>query len=176
MDEAADLAWSDGTYGTVSDVRIRAVAFDIGGVLKQVGRISDFEATWQERLGMTQAEFGQALASVRYNLVRDLGGGGMGEVYLVRHVDTGRAAGRCRTLARVRATSVVHLGYFIFPEGSFPAAVGCAATRPAAQSRVAWLRLRVLNEPASSGSGAAADPVGPIGRRTGEPTCGASYD
>jgi hypothetical protein len=63
MDEAADLAWSDGTYGTVSDVRIRAVAFDIGGVLKQVGRISDFEATWQERLGMTQAEFGQALAS-----------------------------------------------------------------------------------------------------------------
>jgi hypothetical protein len=107
MDEAADLAWSDGTYGTVSDVRIRAVAFDIGDVLKQVGRISDFEATWQERLGMTQAEFGQALASARYNLVRDLGGGGMGAVYLVRHVDTGRAADRCRTLARVRATSGV---------------------------------------------------------------------
>jgi hypothetical protein len=107
MDEAADLAWSDGTYGTVSDVRIRAVASDIGRVLKQVGRISDFEGTWQERLGMTQAEFGQALASARYNLVRDLGRGGMGAVYLVRHVDTGRAADRCRTLARVRSTSGV---------------------------------------------------------------------
>jgi hypothetical protein len=46
------------------DVRIRAVAFDVGGVLTQVGRFSDFEETWQERLGMTQAEFGQALASV----------------------------------------------------------------------------------------------------------------
>ena len=42
---------------------IRAVAFDVGGVLTRVG-FSDFEKTWQERLGMTQAEFGQALASV----------------------------------------------------------------------------------------------------------------
>jgi epoxide hydrolase-like predicted phosphatase len=40
------------------------VAFDVGGVLTQVGRFSDFEETWQEPLGMTQAEFGQALASV----------------------------------------------------------------------------------------------------------------
>jgi epoxide hydrolase-like predicted phosphatase len=45
-------------------VRIRAVAFDAGGVLTRVGRSSDFEKTWQERLGMTQAEFGRALASV----------------------------------------------------------------------------------------------------------------
>jgi epoxide hydrolase-like predicted phosphatase len=40
------------------------VAFDIGGVLTRVGRFSDFKETWQERLGMTQAEFGQALATV----------------------------------------------------------------------------------------------------------------
>ena len=43
---------------------IRAVAFDVGGVLTRAGRVSDFEETWRERLGMTQAEFGQALASV----------------------------------------------------------------------------------------------------------------
>jgi epoxide hydrolase-like predicted phosphatase len=46
------------------DVRIRAVAFDVGGVLTRAGRFSDFGETWQERLGMTQAQFGQALASV----------------------------------------------------------------------------------------------------------------
>jgi putative hydrolase of the HAD superfamily len=40
------------------------VAFDVGGVLTRVGRFSDFGETWQERLGLTQAEFGQALASV----------------------------------------------------------------------------------------------------------------
>ncbi len=40
------------------------MAFDVGGVLTRVGRSSDFEETWAERLGMTQAEFGQALASV----------------------------------------------------------------------------------------------------------------
>jgi epoxide hydrolase-like predicted phosphatase len=40
------------------------VAFDVGGVLTRVGRSSDFEETWQERLGVTPAEFGQALASV----------------------------------------------------------------------------------------------------------------
>jgi len=45
-------------------VRIRAVAFDVGGVLTRVRHFSDFEETWPERLGMTQAEFGQALASV----------------------------------------------------------------------------------------------------------------
>ena len=43
---------------------IRAVAFDVGGVLTRAGRVSDFEETWREQLGMTQAEFGQALASV----------------------------------------------------------------------------------------------------------------
>lgn len=43
---------------------IRAVAFDVGGVLRRVGRLSDFAAKWQERLAMTQAEFGRALASV----------------------------------------------------------------------------------------------------------------
>jgi epoxide hydrolase-like predicted phosphatase len=45
-------------------VRIRAVAFDVGGVLRRHGRFSDFEETWRERLGMTQAEFGRVLASV----------------------------------------------------------------------------------------------------------------
>jgi putative hydrolase of the HAD superfamily len=45
-------------------VKIRAVAFDVGGVLVRRGRFADFEETWRERLGMTQAEFGQALASV----------------------------------------------------------------------------------------------------------------
>jgi epoxide hydrolase-like predicted phosphatase len=43
---------------------IRAVAFDVGGVLVQADHLSDFRETWQERLGMTQAEFGHALASV----------------------------------------------------------------------------------------------------------------
>ena len=43
---------------------IRAVAFDVGGVLTRAGRVGEFEETWRERLGMTQAEFGQALASV----------------------------------------------------------------------------------------------------------------
>jgi epoxide hydrolase-like predicted phosphatase len=40
------------------------VAFDVGGVLTRVGRSSDFEETWRVRLAMTQAELGQALASV----------------------------------------------------------------------------------------------------------------
>jgi hypothetical protein len=40
------------------------VAFDVRGVLTRVGRSRDFEETWQERLGMTHGEFGQALASV----------------------------------------------------------------------------------------------------------------
>lgn len=40
------------------------MVFDVGGVLTRVGRFSDFQETWQERLGMTRAEFGQALASV----------------------------------------------------------------------------------------------------------------
>jgi hypothetical protein len=34
------------------------VAFDVGGVLTRVGRSSDFDETWQERLGMTQSELG----------------------------------------------------------------------------------------------------------------------
>jgi epoxide hydrolase-like predicted phosphatase len=45
-------------------VRIRAVAFDVGGVLMRAGPFSDFEEAWQKRLGITQAEFSQALASV----------------------------------------------------------------------------------------------------------------
>jgi epoxide hydrolase-like predicted phosphatase len=40
------------------------VAFDVGGVLTRVGRTSDFGERWQERLGITQAEFGRALAGV----------------------------------------------------------------------------------------------------------------
>jgi epoxide hydrolase-like predicted phosphatase len=40
------------------------VAFDVGGVLARVGRSSGFAERWQERLGMTQAQFGRALASV----------------------------------------------------------------------------------------------------------------
>jgi len=40
------------------------VAFDVGGVLMRAGPVRDFEKAWQERLGMTQAEFGRALASV----------------------------------------------------------------------------------------------------------------
>jgi hypothetical protein len=45
-------------------VRIWVVAFDVGGVLMRVGRPRNFGETGQERLGMTQGEFGQALASV----------------------------------------------------------------------------------------------------------------
>jgi epoxide hydrolase-like predicted phosphatase len=40
------------------------VAFDVVGVLMQVGHIPAFRERWQERLGLTQAEFAQALASV----------------------------------------------------------------------------------------------------------------
>ena len=40
------------------------MAFDVGGVLRRAGPVRDFEKAWQERLGMTQAEFGRALASV----------------------------------------------------------------------------------------------------------------
>jgi hypothetical protein len=36
---------------------IRAVAFDVGGVLTQVGHLREVRARWQERLGMTAAEF-----------------------------------------------------------------------------------------------------------------------
>jgi epoxide hydrolase-like predicted phosphatase len=45
-------------------VRIQAVAFDVGGVLARAGRSSDFDETWRQRLGMTQAQFDKALASV----------------------------------------------------------------------------------------------------------------
>lgn len=38
------------------------MAFDVGGVLTRVG--PDVANVWQERLGMTHAEFGKALASV----------------------------------------------------------------------------------------------------------------
>jgi serine/threonine protein kinase len=88
------------------------------------------------------AEFGQALASARYNLVRDLGRGGMGAVYLVRHVDTVRAADRCRTLARVRdKRRAVHLGYFIFPEGpSLLPWDGCHQTSSAKSSGLAEVK------------------------------------
>lgn len=43
---------------------IRAVAFDVGGVLVRHGRFSDFEDKWQERLGLTPVEWAKALASV----------------------------------------------------------------------------------------------------------------
>jgi epoxide hydrolase-like predicted phosphatase len=45
-------------------VSIRAVAFDVGGVLTQVGHLHDVRERWQERLGMTAADFSKALASV----------------------------------------------------------------------------------------------------------------
>jgi len=43
---------------------VRAVAFDVGGVLTQVGHLHEVRERWQERLGMTAAEFTKALASV----------------------------------------------------------------------------------------------------------------
>jgi epoxide hydrolase-like predicted phosphatase len=43
---------------------IRAVAFDVGGVLTQVGHLQDVRERWQVRLGMTAAQFAKALASV----------------------------------------------------------------------------------------------------------------
>jgi epoxide hydrolase-like predicted phosphatase len=43
---------------------IRAVAFDVGGVLTQVGHLHDVRERWQVRLGMTAAEYSKALASV----------------------------------------------------------------------------------------------------------------
>lgn len=43
---------------------IRAVVFDIGGVLERVATLSEFEESWRLRVGMTQAEYSRALASV----------------------------------------------------------------------------------------------------------------
>jgi epoxide hydrolase-like predicted phosphatase len=43
---------------------IRAVVFDIGGVLERVGPLSEFEERWRQRLGMTDAEYGQARDAV----------------------------------------------------------------------------------------------------------------
>jgi hypothetical protein len=43
---------------------IRAVAFDVGGVLTQVGHLHDVRERWQAWLGMTAAEFSKALARV----------------------------------------------------------------------------------------------------------------
>lgn len=44
---------------------IRAVVFDIGGVLERVGEFeTELGAKWQDRLGMTAADFGSALAGV----------------------------------------------------------------------------------------------------------------
>jgi hypothetical protein len=45
-------------------VPIRAVAFDVGGVLTQAGHLHDVRERWQERLRMTAADFSKALASV----------------------------------------------------------------------------------------------------------------
>jgi epoxide hydrolase-like predicted phosphatase len=45
-------------------VAIRAVVFDIGGVLERVGPISEFEESWRERLGLSAAAYGRARDSV----------------------------------------------------------------------------------------------------------------
>jgi epoxide hydrolase-like predicted phosphatase len=45
-------------------VTIRAVAFDIGGVLERVGPTTEFTEPWRLRLGLTQDACSQALASV----------------------------------------------------------------------------------------------------------------
>ena len=43
---------------------VRAVAFDVGGVLTQAGHVHEVRERWQERLGMTAAEFSAAPAGV----------------------------------------------------------------------------------------------------------------
>jgi putative hydrolase of the HAD superfamily len=43
---------------------IRAVAFDVGGVLERVAAVDEWLGPWRERLGMSAAQFGSALAGV----------------------------------------------------------------------------------------------------------------
>ncbi len=43
---------------------IRAVAFDIGGVLERAGTLSEFEESWRLRLGIPEAQYSEALATV----------------------------------------------------------------------------------------------------------------
>jgi FMN phosphatase YigB (HAD superfamily) len=51
----------------VGAVTIRAIAFDLGGVLEDVGPAGDFIASWCERLGLTQA---QVAGRLRWPLTR----------------------------------------------------------------------------------------------------------
>src|SRR5262245_4566950 len=53
---------------------IRAVAFDIGGVLERVDDPAMLTGKWRERLGMTSAEFDAALATVDPDDVIETGG------------------------------------------------------------------------------------------------------
>jgi FMN phosphatase YigB (HAD superfamily) len=45
-----------GGSAIVGDVTIRAVAFDLGGVLEDVGPAEKFVAGWRERLGLSEAQ------------------------------------------------------------------------------------------------------------------------
>ncbi len=53
---------------------VRAVAFDIGGVLERVGPAEQWLGPWRERLGMGKAEFELALARVDPEAVIRTGG------------------------------------------------------------------------------------------------------
>ncbi len=56
---------------------IRAVAFDIGGVLERVGDLNAWLGGWRQRIGMDVAEFGDRLSSVDPRGL--IGTGGMSE-------------------------------------------------------------------------------------------------
>jgi putative hydrolase of the HAD superfamily len=53
---------------------VRAVAFDIGGVLERLGPVGQWLTPWQERLGMAEAEFESALGRVDPEGVISTGG------------------------------------------------------------------------------------------------------
>jgi hypothetical protein len=60
-----------GEYGGVA---VRAVAFDIGGVLERVAPMEQWLGPWRERLGMGEAEFVSALRRVDPDAVISTGG------------------------------------------------------------------------------------------------------
>jgi hypothetical protein len=53
---------------------VRAVAFDIGGVLERVAPVGQWLGPWQERLGMGEADFESALGRVDPDAVIRTGG------------------------------------------------------------------------------------------------------
>jgi FMN phosphatase YigB (HAD superfamily) len=55
-------------------VAVRAIGFDIGGVLERVAPVNDWLGPWRERLGMGDAQFQSAMGSVDPDGIIQTGG------------------------------------------------------------------------------------------------------